>query len=150
MPRIWEKLKAALEIGFEQEQDPIRRKALEVAIDVGRRRMEAQQESGAVPEELELEFSRSDAAVLSNIRKRLGFDKLECVNVGAAPCPREVFEFFHSLGIPLAELWGMSETCAVGACNPRERIRIGTVGPPSPGIELKLGEDGEVLVRGEM
>jgi long-subunit acyl-CoA synthetase (AMP-forming) len=150
VPRIWEKLKAALEIGFEQEQDLIRRKALEVAIDVGRRRMEAQQESGAVPDDLELEFSRSDAAVLSNIRKRLGFDKLECVNVGAAPCPREVFEFFHSLGIPLAELWGMSETCAVGACNPRDRIRIGTVGPPSPGVELKLGEDGEVMVRGEM
>jgi long-chain acyl-CoA synthetase len=149
VPRIWEKLKAALEIGFEQEQDPIRRKAVEVALEVGRRKVEAEQGSGEVSEGLALEFSRSDAAVLSSIRKRLGLDRLECVNVGAAPCPREVIEFFHSLGIPLAELWGMSETCATGTCNPPERIRFGTVGPPSPGVELKLAEDGEVLVRGE-
>jgi long-subunit acyl-CoA synthetase (AMP-forming) len=149
VPRIWEKLKVALEIGFEQEQDPIRRKAVEVAIGVGRRKMEAEQAGGGVPDELALEFSRSDAAVLSGIRRRLGFDQLECVNVAAAPCPREVIEFFHSLGIPLAELWGMSETCGTGTCNPLDRIRIGTVGPPVPGVELKLEDDGEILVRGE-
>jgi long-subunit acyl-CoA synthetase (AMP-forming) len=150
VPRIWEKLKAALEIGFEQEQDPVRRKAVEVAIDVGRRRMEAGQGTGGVPDELELEFSRSDAAVLSGIRRRLGFDQLEFVAVAAAPCPREVIEFFHALGVPLTELWGMSETSGVGTLNPRERIRIGTVGPPKPGVELKLADDGEILVRGEV
>ncbi len=151
VPRIWEKLKAALEIGFEAEQDPIRKKAVEVALEVGRRKVEAEQSGdGEVPADLALEFSRSDAAILSAIRKRLGLDQLETVNVGAAPCPREVTEFFHSLGVPLAELWGMSETCATGTCNPRERIRIGTVGPPSPGVELRLAEDGEILVRGEM
>jgi long-chain acyl-CoA synthetase len=150
VPRIWEKLKAALEIGFEQEPDPIKKKAIEVAIEVGRRKMEAEQSGdGEVPDDLALEFSRSDAAILSGIRKRLGLDKLESVNVGAAPCPREVFEFFHSLGVPLAEIWGMSETCATGACNPPGRIRIGTVGPPTPGLELKIAEDGEILVRGE-
>ena len=150
VPRIWEKLKAALEIGFEQEQDPIRRKAIEVALDVGRRRLEAEQQDGEIPEELELEFSRSDAAVLSGIRKRLGFDQLEFVGVAAAPCPREVIEFFHALGIALTELWGMSETSGVGTLNPRERIKIGTVGPPKPGVELKLADDGEILVRGEV
>ncbi len=150
VPRIWEKLKAALEIGFEGEQDPIRRKSIEVAIGVGRRKMEAEQEGGAVPDELALQFSRSDAAVLSGIRKRLGFDQLEFVGVAAAPCPREVIEFFHALGIPLAELWGMSETSGVGTLNPRERIRIGTVGPPKPGVELRIADDGEVLLRGEI
>jgi long-subunit acyl-CoA synthetase (AMP-forming) len=59
-----------------------------------------------------------------------------------------VIEFYHALGLPLAELWGMSETCGAGTCNPPERVKIGTVGPPAPGIELKLAEDGEVLVRG--
>jgi long-subunit acyl-CoA synthetase (AMP-forming) len=59
-----------------------------------------------------------------------------------------VIEFFHALGIPLAELWGMSETTGAGTCNPRERIKIGTVGPPSPGIDIKLAEDGEVMVKG--
>ena len=53
--------------------------------------------------------------------------------MGAAPTPPEVIEFFHALGIPLAELWGMSETTGAGTCNPPERIKIGTVGPPAPG-----------------
>ena len=52
------------------------------------------------------------------------------MNVGAAPTPREVIEFFHAIGIPLAELWGMSETSGYGTCNPPDRIKIGTVGPP--------------------
>jgi long-subunit acyl-CoA synthetase (AMP-forming) len=68
--------------------------------------------------------------------------------VGAAPTPREVIEFFHAIGVPLAELWGMSETAGYGAVNPPERIRFGTVGPPAPGFEMKLAEDGELLVRG--
>ena len=60
-----------------------------------------------------------------------------------------MIEFFHAIGIPLAELWGMSETCGYGACNPPHRIKIGTVGPPGPGVEIKLAEeDGKVLIRG--
>ena len=60
-----------------------------------------------------------------------------------------MLEFFHALGIELAELWGMSETCGFGACNRPGEVKIGTVGPPSPGVEMKLADDGEVLVRGE-
>ncbi len=71
------------------------------------------------------------------------------VNVGAAPTPVDVLEFFHALGIELSELWGMSETGGVGAVNRPGRVRIGTVGPASPGVELRLAEDGEVLCRGE-
>ena len=86
--------------------------------------------------------------MLSKIRERLGLDQAESVNVGAAPTPREVIEFFHAIGVPLAELWGMSETCGYGTCNPPDKIRIGTVGPVSPGVEIKLADDGEVLMRG--
>ncbi len=73
---------------------------------------------------------------------------MEACNVGAAPTPPEVIEFFHALGIPLSELWGMSETTGAGTCNPPERIRIGTIGPPAPGVEIKLAEDGEIMVKG--
>ena len=60
-----------------------------------------------------------------------------------------MLEFFHAIGVPIAELWGMSETCGYGTTNPpRGRIKIGTVGPPAPGAEIKLGEDGEVLIKG--
>jgi long-subunit acyl-CoA synthetase (AMP-forming) len=61
----------------------------------------------------------------------------------------EVLEFFHAIGIELAELWGMSETCGTGAVNRPGEVKIGTVGPASPGVELKLADDGEVLCRGE-
>src|SRR3712207_535420 len=88
--------------------------------------------------------------VLSKIRERLGLDQLEALNVGAAPTPREVIAFFHALGLPLAELWGMSETCGAGTCNRPDHIKIGTVGPASPGVEIKLGEDGELLMRSEV
>ncbi len=71
------------------------------------------------------------------------------VNVGAAPTPREVLEFFHALGIELAEIWGMSETCGIGAANRPGQVKLGTVGPASPGVELRIADDGELLVRGE-
>ncbi len=71
------------------------------------------------------------------------------VNVGAAPTPIEVLEFFHAMGIELAELWGMSETCGFGTCNRPGEVKIGTVGPASPGVELKIADDGELLVRGD-
>jgi len=70
--------------------------------------------------------------------------------VGAAPTPVEVLEFFHAIGLPLAELWGMSETCGAGSVNPTGKIKIGTVGPPAPGVEIKLDTDGEVLVKSDV
>jgi long-chain acyl-CoA synthetase len=76
-------------------------------------------------------------------------DELRAVNAGAAPTPVDVIEFFHALGVELAELWGMSETCGTGAVNRPGHVKIGTVGPASPGVELALAEDGEVLCRGE-
>ena len=60
-----------------------------------------------------------------------------------------MLEFFHAIGIPIGELWGMSETCGASTVNPPEKVKLGTVGPPLPGIEIKLAEDGEVLVRGD-
>ena len=83
------------------------------------------------------------------LREKLGMDRLTALNVGAAPCPPEVIEFFHGIGLPLGELWGMSETNATGACNPPGKIKIGTVGPPVPGVEIRLADDGEVELRGD-
>jgi long-chain acyl-CoA synthetase len=83
------------------------------------------------------------------LREKLGMDELTALNVGAAPCPPEVIEFFHGIGLPLGELWGMSETNAIGACNPPDRIKIGTVGPAVPGVEIRLADDGEIELRGD-
>jgi long-chain acyl-CoA synthetase len=148
VPRIFEKLKAAIEAGMAAEQDEDRRKAGEWALDVGLRKVRLEQAGEPVPEELEREYAKADDLVLSKLRAMLGLDAIESINVGAAPTPREVIEFFHAIGVPVAELWGMSETTGYGACNPPDKIRIGTVGPPAPGAEIKLADDGEVLIRG--
>ena len=148
VPRIWEKLKAAMEAALAAEQDEARRQATEWALGVGLRKVRVEQAGEELPPELAEEYAKADELVLSKIRTRLGLDEVESVNVGAAPTPYEVIEFFHAIGIPLAELWGMSETCGYGACNPPERIKIGTVGPPAPKAEMKLADDGELLVRG--
>src|SRR3954452_22580681 len=150
VPRIFEKLKAALEAGISHEQDEQKKQATQWAIDVGLKKERAEQAGEEVSEELAGEYEKADSLVLSKIRERLGLDRLEALNVGAAPCPAEVIEFFHALGLPLAELWGMSETCGAGCCNRPEQIKIGTVGPAAPGMELKLAEDGELLMRSDV
>jgi long-chain acyl-CoA synthetase len=150
VPRIWEKLKAAMEAAFAVEQDDAKRTATEWALGVGLKKVRAEQAGEDVSAELAEEYAKADELVLSKVRERLGLDQVEAVNVGAAPTPYEVIEFFHALGIPLAELWGMSETSGYGACNPPERIKIGTVGPVGPHAEIKLADDGEVLMRGPM
>ena len=113
VPRIWEKLKAALEAqGITEPGGAARR---------GQGRLCARSSGSTRP-------ARSTS--------------------GRRRAPPEVIEFFHALGVPLAELWGMSESCASGCVNPPGRVKIGTVGPPLPGFELRLADDGEVLLRG--
>jgi long-subunit acyl-CoA synthetase (AMP-forming) len=147
VPRIWEKLKTALESAAAAEQDEERRKAAAAAMEIGLRRARARRE-GSVPEELEAEWRKVDELVLSKIRAMLGLDEAEWFGVGAAPTPPEVILFFDAIGIEIAELWGLSETCAVATINPPGAIRIGTVGRPLPGVEIALADDGEIKVRG--
>ena len=147
MPRIWEKLKAGLETmiaGQPDEQREASEKALEAAIQ----KVRLEQRGEPVPDDLAATVAKADEEIFSKLRAQLGLDQIEAVNVGAAPTPVEVIEFFHAIGLPLAELWGMSETCGAGTVNPPDKIKIGTVGPAAPGIEIKLAEDGEVLIRG--
>ena len=148
VPRVWEKLKAAMEIGIAADPDPERQQAVEWALGVGQRKLEIEQAGGEVPADLAAEHARAEEQVLGELRQRVGLDQLLQANVGAAPTPRETIEFFLAMGVPLAELWGLSETTGVGSVNPPGEIRVGTVGPAAPGVELKLAEDGEVLMRG--
>ncbi|MGI8863201.1 MAG: AMP-dependent synthetase/ligase [Solirubrobacteraceae bacterium] len=147
VPRIWEKLKAGLE-GMQAAAPEEQRVPVQQAIAAATERVRLRQRGEPVPEELEAAVAEADEQIFSKLREMLGLDQIVAVNVGAAPTPVEVLEFFHALGIELAELWGMSETCGFGTCNRPGEVKIGTVGPPSPGVELKLADDGEVLVRG--
>ncbi|MDX6669806.1 MAG: long-chain acyl-CoA synthetase [Solirubrobacteraceae bacterium] len=147
VPRIWEKLKAGLEAmsaGLPDEQ----RQPMEQALAAAREKVRLEQAGEPVPDELAQQVAAADERMFSGLRANLGLDAAVAVNVGAAPTPPEVLEFFHAIGIELAELWGMSETCGAGTCNRPGEVKLGTVGPPAPGVEIKLAEDGEVLVRG--
>jgi long-subunit acyl-CoA synthetase (AMP-forming) len=150
VPRVWEKMKAGLEAAIAADEDTARKQAVQWAIGVGLERVRAEQAGEAVSEELAAEYAKADELVLGRLRERLGLEQTNMLYAGAAPTPVEVLEFFHAIGLPICELWGMSELTCVGTCNPRERPKLGTVGPPLPGIEVKIAEDGELLCRGEM
>jgi long-chain acyl-CoA synthetase len=146
VPRIWEKLKAGIEAsiaGMPGEQAGLVQRAL----DRARERVERQQAGAPVPESLQEAVAGAESIFL-RLRTAAGLDAMHCASVGAAPIAPEVIVFFHALGVPLAEIYGQSEGCACATCNPTEAIRIGTVGPVVPGVELRLAEDGEVLIRG--
>ena len=149
VPRIWEKLKAGLETMVAGQPEE-RRQELQAALDASVRKVRLEQSGEPVPRELAEQVAKADAEIFAGLRAMLGLDQVEAINVGAAPTPLEVLEFFHAIGLPLAELWGMSETCGAGSVNPPARIKLGTVGPAAPGIELKLDSDGEVLIRSEV
>jgi long-subunit acyl-CoA synthetase (AMP-forming) len=148
VPRIWEKLKAALEAGFAAEPDEAKRGAVAGALEVGLAKVRAEQAGEEIDESVSDAWQRADDAVFSKIRAKLGFDRCESYIIGAAPAPLEVFEFFAAIGVPIREVWGMSELSCVATLMPRDAIKFGTVGLPLPGTEVTLADDDEVLVRG--
>jgi long-chain acyl-CoA synthetase len=149
VPRIWEKVKAGLE-AMVAGQPPEQRERTEAALRDALEKVRTEQRGEDVPADLATRVAEADREIFAGLRAMLGLDQVSAIHVGAAPTPVEVLEFFHAIGLPLAELWGMSETCGAGAVNPPESIRIGTVGPPTPGVEIKLDADGEVMVRGDV
>lgn len=147
VPRIWEKIKAGLDAKLAAAPEA-QRTAMEAALAASLEKLRLEQSGQSVPEALAAKVAEIDASMFAPLRSALGFDKLALASVGAAPTPRDVLEFFHAIGVKLAEGWGMSETTAIGTLSKPEEIRIGTVGKPAPGLEIRLAEDGEVLIRG--
>jgi long-chain acyl-CoA synthetase len=148
VPRVVEKLKSALEAAIAADPDEQRRAATRAAIDLGVHAVRLRQAGEPVPEEVAAQLAAADERVLSKLRARLGLDEAEWILIGAAPLARDVHEFLLGLGLPVAELYGMSEcSCVVTACPPGE-VRIGSVGRALPGVELRIAGDGELLVRG--
>ncbi len=155
VPRIWEKLKAGLEAAIETNPDENVQAGIRAAIDCGLRKVSAEQDAaygrGPGPsQELLDEFARFDEIVLSKLRERIGLDAVRWSVSGAAPTSVEVLEFFGAIGLPISELWGMSELSCCATINPPGRLKIGTVGPAVPGLELSLADDGELLCRGDI
>jgi long-chain acyl-CoA synthetase len=150
VPRVWEKLKSAIEFTVSHETDDTKRQAMEWAMSVAAKRGAALLAGEPLSDEVAAEWANADELVLSKLRERLGFAELRWALSGAAPIPRETLAFFAGIGIPIAEIWGMSElSCAASAIHPRD-ARLGAVGKLLPGLEGKIADDGEYLVRGPL
>ena len=150
VPRVWEKLRAGIEFTVSHETDEVKRQALQWALSVAAKRAGALLAGEPMPDEVAAEWAKADELVLSKLRERLGFGELRWALSGAAPIPNETLAFFTGIGIPIAEVWGMSElSCAASGSHPRD-ARLGTVGKLLPGLEGKIAEDGEYLVRGPL
>ncbi len=150
VPRVWEKLKAAIEFAVTHEPDETKRQALQWAMSVAGKRAAALLADQPLPDDLAAEWAQADDLVLSKLREKLGLDQLRWAVSGAAPIPRETLAFFVGIGIPIAEVWGMSElSCVASVSHPRDS-RLGSVGKLLPGLESKIADDGEYLVRGPL
>lgn len=148
VPRVWEKIKTGVSARLAAETDPDKKAQVEQALAVGLAYVEAQQYGATPSPELQAQYDAVDQGLLGFLRALLGLDRCEWAASAAAPMPLEVARFFAGLGMRIYDVYGMTETCAaVTACGP-DQFRLGTVGRALPGIEVRLGEDGEILARG--
>ncbi|MFE3543828.1 AMP-dependent synthetase/ligase [Nocardia sp. NPDC059177] len=149
VPQVWYKIKAALEAQLAAETSTVKRKLTHWAIDAGRQRVRAELHgSGRVTPWLTVRHQVADRLVLATIRRRLGLDAMVVGATGAAPIAPEALEFILGLGLPVGEVYGMSELSAIATLNRPGRMRLGTVGVAARGVEVAVAGDGEILVRG--
>ncbi len=150
VPRVWEKLKAAIEFAAANEPDETIRQGLQWGLGVAAKKAAALIEGAPVPDDVAAEWAQADELVLSKVRAKLGLDQVRWAVSGAAPIPKETLAFFAGLGIPIAEVWGMSELSNIATVTHPRDGRLGTVGKLLPGLECKIADDGEFLVRGPL
>jgi len=150
VPRVWEKIQAGIQALLAAEQDETRRAAVAAAMDTGRRYVESCQYGHSTSSELAAEFARVDEAVLRPIRGLLGLDQAAVVVSAAAPLPPDVGAFFAGLGLAILDVYGMTETTGAFTTNTSAAFKLGTVGRPVPGVEVKIADDGEILTRGPL
>ncbi|MFN8018774.1 MAG: long-chain fatty acid--CoA ligase [Acidimicrobiales bacterium] len=144
VPRVWEKIYGGVQAFLSSDPEKAAKfdEAIEAAKPISLRRS-----WGTATEEDEATWEFLDGFVFAPVRELLGLDRLEVGVTGAAPIPAELLAWFRAIGVPLSEVYGMSENTGLMTWTP-ERIKPGTVGPAAPGTEVTLAEDGEVICRG--
>ena len=143
VPRVYEKFHARLAAGFE-DAEGIQGTLLSMALSQNEKRVEAEMNGGSGP----MLAGLLDKVVLSKVRERLGMQEVQIAITAAAPINPDLVKFFMTIGIPLFELYGMSETTGPATTNVPGAFKIGSVGKALPGVEVRTAEDGELLMRG--
>ncbi|WP_431955653.1 AMP-dependent synthetase/ligase [Nocardia lijiangensis] len=148
VPRVWQKIKAGIDGKLATEPSPVKKSLAAWAIGTGVAAARADLAGKGRGPVLALQHKIADALVLSKLRHALGLDNLKVAASGAAAIPPETLEYFLGLGFTVTEVWGMSETSGVATYTELDKPRPGSVGRAVDGLEMRLGEDGELLVRG--
>jgi len=148
VPRVWEKVRAGIQAKLAAEENERKRKIAQRAVETGLEVVRRTQRGERVPVGLRARHAVLERLVLAKIRQAIGLDRCSFASSAASPLAVDVAEFFAALGLPLVEVYGMTETTGVATGNRPGKVKIGTVGPPLAGVEVRLADDGEVLVRG--
>lgn len=148
VPRVWEKIRTGISARLAAEPDEGRKTAIANALAIGLRYVESTQTGQTTTPELQEQFEAVDAAILTPLRAALGLDRVDWCASAAAPMPVDVSRFFAGLGLSIYDVYGMTETTGSATSNGPDSFRLGTVGRPQKGIELRIADDGEILVRG--
>lgn len=144
VPRVWEKVHAGVNaaLAADPEKQARFQEGLELALSI-----KADERAGVATKEQLETWAFLDAVAFSTVRQLVGLDAVRFAISGAAPLGRDVLEWFNAIGVPLSEIYGMSESSGPMTWAPHA-IKPGTVGPAIPGCEVRLGDDGEVMCRG--
>jgi long-chain acyl-CoA synthetase len=146
VPRVYEKFLGAIHPNIETAP-PLKRRLFDWAMGVGRARVKRLEAGCRVPPALKLQHAIADHLVFRKIRAQTG-GRLRYMISGSAPLSFAVGDFFQTIGLPITEGYGLTETSPMLAFNPPGRQRLGTVGPPLPGVDIRIADDGEILARG--
>jgi long-chain acyl-CoA synthetase len=146
VPRVFEKI-YTLAHGAIEAMEPAERAQAEAAIKLGAKVRDMQNRGEEVPEEMQKAFDEADEKLYKNVRAIFGGNVRQATS-GAAPIARDILEFFWACGVPVLEGYGMTETATAATGSTIEEHRFGTVGKALPGVELKIAEDGEILIKG--
>lgn len=147
VPRVFEKVHTAVQARFD-EATGIKRRLIDWALPIGREVSRLRSEGTPIPRSLAVRHRIADRLVFVRVRERLG-GRLRLPISGGAPLAPEIAEFFDAIGIRILEGYGLTECTTAASTNRPERYRFGTVGPPLPGFEIRVAEDGELLIRSE-
>jgi long-chain acyl-CoA synthetase len=146
VPRIWEKYYSAIMIRM-ADATRLKRLVFGGAINIGKKRATLMMEFKPVPASLELFYKVAHFVVFRKLKERLGFDRIRVAYSGAAPIAPEILHFFHSIGVNLVEGYGQTEGTGVTTTSKVGEVKFGTVGVPLDGVEVKIADDGEILVK---
>jgi long-chain acyl-CoA synthetase len=147
VPRLYEKVHTAIVAQFEQTTGA-RRRLVDWALRTGRRASHYRQRGASLPPGLALQHALANRLVYTKVKKKLG-GRLRLGVSGGAPLAKEIGELFHALDVLIIEGWGLTECTTAASVNRPNRLRFGTVGLPLPGFEVKVADDGELLIRSE-